>query len=216
MELEVVTADITTLGAEAVVNAANTRMRGGGGVDGAIHRGAGRALLKECEQRFPDGLGTGQAGWTNGHNLPARWVIHVVGPVYDGSGGNRELLVSCYRNALRVADELIAAHGCSSFTIAFPLVSAGIYGWPKDDAVAAQVETLASTPTQVTTALLCAFDDDTAALLDGALGRVRPDSAGAGSGRGGRPTGQPTSSGGSRFGATRHRDARPSYLPRWF
>ena len=172
MRLEVVTADITTLEVDAIVNAANTRMRGGGGVDGAIHRAAGRALLKECEQRFPDGLGTGNAGWTNGHHLPARWVIHVVGPVFDGSGGNRGLLVSCYRNALRVADELIASHDCSSFTIAFPLVSAGVYGWPKDDAVAAQVETLAETKTRVTTAVLCAFDEGTADLLQDAVARV--------------------------------------------
>jgi O-acetyl-ADP-ribose deacetylase len=172
MEFEVVTADITTLEVEAIVNAANTRMRGGGGVDGAIHRAAGRGLLKECEQRFPDGLGTGNAGWTNAHHLPARWVVHVVGPAYDGSGSDRGLLVSCYRNALRVADELIASHDCSSFTMAFPLVSAGIYGWPKDDAVAAQVETLASTPTRVTKAVLCAFDDETADLLRAEVSRL--------------------------------------------
>jgi O-acetyl-ADP-ribose deacetylase (regulator of RNase III) len=165
MELEVVTADITTLTVDAIVNAANTRMRGGGGVDGAIHRAAGRGLLKECEQRFPDGMGTGNAGWTNGHHLPARWVIHVVGPVYDGSGGNRGLLVSCYRNALRIADELIASHDRSSFEIAFPLVSAGVYGWPKEDAVVAQVETLVGTRTRVSKAVLCAFDEDTAELM---------------------------------------------------
>lgn len=172
MDLEVVTADITTLEVDAVVNAANTRMRGGGGVDGAIHRAAGRGLLKECEQRFPDGLATGAAGWTNGHHLPARWVVHVVGPVYDGSGGNRDLLVSCYRNALRVADELVASSDMSSFTMAFPLVSAGVYGWPKQDAVAAQVQTLAETQTRVTTAVLCAFDDATADLLRAEVARL--------------------------------------------
>jgi O-acetyl-ADP-ribose deacetylase len=172
MDFEVVTADITTLKVEGIVNAASTRMRGGGGVDGAIHRAAGRGLLKECEHRFPDGLGTGNAGWTNGHHLPARWVIHVVGPVYDGSGGNRALLVSCYRNALRIADELIAAHDCSSFTMAFPLVSAGVYGWPKEDAVEAQVETIASTRTRVTKAVLCAFDDEVASLLRDAVART--------------------------------------------
>ena len=165
MQLEVVTADITTLDVDAIVNAANTRMRGGGGVDGAIHRAAGRGLLKECEQRFPDGLATGSAGWTNGHNLRARWVIHVVGPVYDATHSDRGLLESCYRNALRVADQLIASSDMSSFTMAFPLVSAGVYGWPKDDAVAAQVQTLAQTPTRVARAVLCAFDDDTAELL---------------------------------------------------
>lgn len=172
MELEVVTADITTLEVDAIVNAANTRMRGGGGVDGAIHRAAGRGLLKECEQRFPDGLATGNAGWTNGHHLPARWVIHVVGPVHDGSGSDRGLLESCYRNALRVADELIASHDCSAFTIAFPLVSAGVYGWPKDDAVAAQVQTLVGTPTRVTRSVLCAFDDATADLLRTEVARL--------------------------------------------
>ena len=109
--LTAVRADITEQRVDAIVNAANTRMRGGGGVDGAIHRAAGRGLLKECEQRFPDGLGTGNAGWTNGHHLPARWVIHVVGPVYDGSGGDRGLLVSCYVNALRIADLGVGADG---------------------------------------------------------------------------------------------------------
>ncbi len=172
MELDVVTADITSLQVDAVVNAANTRMRGGGGVDGAIHRAAGKGLLRECEERFPDGLATGDAGWTNGHQLPARWVIHVVGPVYDGTGGNRDLLVSCYRQALRMADELIAAHGCASFAMAFPLVSAGVYGWPKQDAVAAQVHTLAESPTRVTRGVLCAFDDATADLLRTEVARL--------------------------------------------
>ena len=106
MKLHVVEGDIATLDVDAVVNAANTAMRGGGGVDGAIHAAAGRGLLAECIERFPDGLPTGGAGWTHGHRLAARWVIHVVGPVYDGTGGNRNLLVSCYRNALGVGDEL--------------------------------------------------------------------------------------------------------------
>src|SRR4051794_8503643 len=101
-------------------------MRGGGGVDGAIHRAAGPGLLQECRDRFPRGLPTGEAGWTAGHRLPARFVIHVVGPVYDGTGGNRDRLVSCYANALRVADELIAEHRLDSFSMAFPLVSAGV------------------------------------------------------------------------------------------
>jgi O-acetyl-ADP-ribose deacetylase (regulator of RNase III) len=157
VELEVVHADITTLDVDAVVNAANNRMRGGGGVDGAIHRAAGRGLLEECVERFPDGLATGTAGWTTGHRLPARWVIHVVGPVYDGTGANRGQLVSCYTSALAVADALMAEHGLGSFTVAFPLVSAGVYGWPLEDAVDAQVSTLRSTPTSVTRALLVGF-----------------------------------------------------------
>ncbi len=127
MEVTVVEGDITEQHVDAVVNAANERMRGGGGVDGAIHRAAGPALLAECRERFPSGLPTGQAGWTHGHDLPADWVIHVVGPVYDGTGGNRDQLVSCYTHALAVADELGAR------SVAFPLVSAGVYGWPLED-----------------------------------------------------------------------------------
>ena len=165
MRFEVVTGDITKLAVDAVVNAANNRMRGGGGVDGAIHRAAGPRLLQECVERFPSGLATGAAGWTTGHRLQARWVIHVVGPVYDGSGGNRDQLVSCYRNALAVADDLMADHELDAMTVAFPLVSAGIYGWPKDDAIAAQVETLARTPTRVTTSVLVGYDARTADAL---------------------------------------------------
>ena len=157
MELEVVEGDIATLDVDAVVNAANTRMRGGGGVDGAIHAGAGPGLLEECIERFPHGLPTGGAGWAHGHRLPARWVIHVVGPVYDGTGGNRDQLVSCYRNALAVADELIEKHGPDDFTVAFPLVSAGIYGWPRDDAIDVQLTTLTTTPTRVARCVLVGY-----------------------------------------------------------
>ena len=159
MDLEVVQDDITRLDVDAVVNAANTRMRGGGGVDGAIHAAAGRALLEECMERFPSGLETGEAGWTRGHDLKARWVIHVVGPVYDGSGDNRHLLESCYRNALAVADSLMEQAGLAEFSIAFPLVSAGIYGWPREDAIGVQVATLSGTPTKVTKAVLVGFGD---------------------------------------------------------
>src|SRR5262245_51859010 len=106
MEVTVVEGDITTQPVDAVVNAANSRMRGGGGVDGAIHLAAGPRLLEECVERFPDGLATGQAGWTSGHLLPARWVIHVVGPNHTAGETDRSLLVSCYLNALRVADEV--------------------------------------------------------------------------------------------------------------
>jgi O-acetyl-ADP-ribose deacetylase (regulator of RNase III) len=149
MELTVVEGDIAEQRVDAIVNAANERMRGGGGVDGAIHRAAGRGLYDECVARFPDGLPTGRAGWTHGHDLPAQWVIHVVGPIH-GRGG-RDLLVSCYANALAVADELGAR------SVAFPLVSAGAYGWPREDAIAAAVDTLRSTPTSVTSAVLVAF-----------------------------------------------------------
>ena len=172
MEFEVVTADITTLDVDAIVNAANNRMRGGGGVDGAIHRAAGRGLLRECEERFPRGLATGDAGWTTGHRLPARWVIHVVGPVYDGTDARRPQLVSCYSRALAVGEQLMDEHGLTELSIAYPLVSAGVYGWPKQDAVDAQVRTLAETPTRVTRSVLCAFDGRTADLLGAAVDAV--------------------------------------------
>ncbi len=159
--------DIARLEVDAIVNAANERMRGGGGVDGAIHRAAGPGLLEECVRRFPHGLATGQAGWTAGHRLPARWVIHVVGPVYGR--GSREQLVSCYTNALAVADSLVAEHELASFAMAFPLVSAGVYGWPLEDAVAAQVDTLRSTQTQVTKAVLVGFGEHAYEALQAAV-----------------------------------------------
>ena len=169
MELEVVQADITTLDVDAIVNAANNRMRGGGGVDGAIHRAAGPGLLAECVERFPSGLATGAAGWTTGHRLPARWVIHVVGPVYDGTGSNRHQLVSCYTSALEVADSLMAEHRLPDFTVAFPLVSAGVYGWPLEDAVAVQVSTLRATPTRVSRSVLVGFGEPAVTALERAV-----------------------------------------------
>ncbi len=176
MELEVVRGDIATLAVDAVVNAANNAMRGGGGVDGAIHRAAGPGLLAECVERFPDGLATGAAGWTTGHRLPASWVIHVVGPVYDGTGANRDQLASCYREAMAVADSLMTDHRLGAFTIAFPLVSAGVYGWPLEDAVAVQVDTLAGTPTEVTKAVLVGFGEQAHRALSAAVEVVRrPD-----------------------------------------
>jgi len=151
MELDVVQGDITQQRVDAIVNAANRAMRGGGGVDGAIHRAGGPAILQDCVRRFPDGLATGSAGWTTAGDLPARWVIHVVGPNYAAGQRDRSLLESCYSGALAVADELGAR------TIAFPLVSAGIYGWPKEDAIDAAIETLRATPTEVEEARMVAF-----------------------------------------------------------
>ena len=156
MQITLVEGDITTQEVDAVVNAANSRMRGGGGVDGAIHRAGGPAVLEDCERRFPDGLATGDAGWTTAGEMPARWVIHVVGPNYRAGQTDRSLLTSCYARALEVADELGAR------TIAFPLVSAGIYGWPLDDAVDAAVATLEGAETQVEEALIVAFGQATA------------------------------------------------------
>ncbi|MEO9324551.1 O-acetyl-ADP-ribose deacetylase [Nocardioides sp. C4-1] len=151
IEVTVVQGDITTQDVDAVVNAANRAMRGGGGVDGAIHRAGGPAVLEDCRRRFPSGLATGEAGWTTAGAMPARWVIHVVGPNFTRGETDRSLLVSCYARALAVADELGAR------TVAFPLVSAGVYGWPFDDAVRAAVDTLRSTPTEVVEARIVAF-----------------------------------------------------------
>lgn len=144
--------DITEQEVDAIVNAASTQMRGGGGVDGAIHRAGGPAVLADCIARFPHGLATGDAGSTTAGDLPARWVIHTVGPNYAAGQRDRTLLESCYRRSLEVADALGAT------SIAFPLVSAGIYGWPMADAVAAAVETIAATPTHVADIRIVARD----------------------------------------------------------
>jgi len=155
MRLEVVEGDITRQDVDAVVNAANRGMRGGGGVDGAIHAAAGPGLLRECVERFPHGLATGEAGWTSGHELAARWVIHVVGPNFRAGERDRSLLESCYRNALRVADEVGAR------SVAFPLVSAGIYGWPFEDAVRTAADTLTASVTSVEVGRIVTFGAST-------------------------------------------------------
>lgn len=159
MDLTVVEGDITRQQVDAVVNAANRAMRGGGGVDGAIHAAGGPAVLEDCVRRFPHGLATGDAGWTTAGEMPARWVIHVVGPNYTAGERDRLLLTSCYRRALEVADELGAR------TVAFPLISAGIYGWPKEDAVDAAVETLRGTETDVEEARIVAWGRATYELV---------------------------------------------------
>lgn len=167
MALRVVQGDITAQEVDAVVNAANRAMRGGGGVDGAVHRAGGPAVLEDCIARFPDGLATGDAGWTTAGSLPARWVIHVVGPNWGRGERDRSLLVSCYSRALAVADELGAR------SVAFPLISAGVYAWPKADAIDAAVTTLRATPTRVEEARLVAFDPTTYASLLVAVGDPR-------------------------------------------
>ncbi|MDO5736840.1 MAG: O-acetyl-ADP-ribose deacetylase [Propionibacteriaceae bacterium] len=156
--------DITTQRVDAVVNAANNAMRGGGGVDGAIHRAGGPAILKDCVTRFPHGLATGDAGWTTAGDLPARWVIHTVGPNHAAGQRDRALLTSCYRRSLEVADEL----GANS--LAFPLISAGIYAWPRHDAIAAAIETIREMDTGVADVRLVAFDASTHAEILAALG----------------------------------------------
>ncbi|WP_414690743.1 O-acetyl-ADP-ribose deacetylase [Nocardioides sp.] len=168
MDITAVQGDITTQQVDAVVNAANNAMRGGGGVDGAIHRAGGPAVLEDCVRRFPDGLPTGEAGWTTAGDLPARWVIHVVGPNHAAGQRDRSLLLSCYTRAIEVADELGAR------SVAFPLVSAGIYGWPKDDAIAAALEALRAADTAgtaVTEARIVAYDAATYDLVRAALER---------------------------------------------
>ena len=155
-----------------MVNAANSSLLGGGGVDGAIHRRGGPEILAECKQlratRYPDGLPTGQAVATTAGRLPARWVIHTVGPVYAKREDRSELLASCYREALAVADELGAR------TVAFPAVSAGIYGWPLDDAARIAVHAVRDTPTQVREARFVLFSDDVLAAFQAVSPGGRP------------------------------------------
>jgi O-acetyl-ADP-ribose deacetylase (regulator of RNase III) len=139
VDIVAVQGDITEQDVDAVVNAANSSLLGGGGVDGAIHRRGGPAILGECRElragSLPDGLPAGQAVATTAGDLPARWVIHTVGPVHSRSQDRSETLASAYRESLRVAEALGAA------TVAFPAVSAGVYGWPMEDAARIAVRT---------------------------------------------------------------------------
>ncbi len=159
MHIDVIKGDITKQEVDAIVNAANHSLLGGGGVDGAIHRAGGRTILDECRriraERYPDGLPTGASVATTAGKLPARWVIHTVGPTWAKTKDKSHLLRSCYSTSLAVADELGAK------TVAFPLISSGVYRWPKEDAVRQALRTLRNADTTVEQVSLVLFDDRT-------------------------------------------------------
>jgi O-acetyl-ADP-ribose deacetylase (regulator of RNase III) len=155
--ITLVQGDITRQSADAIVNAANSSLLGGSGVDGAIHRRGGPAILVECRalraSRYGKGLPTGEAVATTAGELDARWVIHTVGPVYRASGSDPSLLASCYRASLRVADELGAR------SVAFPAISTGVYGWPLDDAARIALRAVRETDTDVEDVRFVLFDE---------------------------------------------------------
>ncbi|WFR71738.1 O-acetyl-ADP-ribose deacetylase [Prescottella defluvii] len=165
--IDIAQGDITEQRVDAVVNAANSSLLGGGGVDGAIRRRGGPAILAACralrETTLPDGLAEGAAVATTAGELPANWVIHTVGPRYSRHEDRSDVLRSCYRRSLAVAEELGAA------TVAFPLISAGAFGWPTADAVMQAVTAVRSTPTDVAIVMLVAFDPVVADLMRRAL-----------------------------------------------
>ncbi len=166
--LRLVQGDITRQRADAIVNAANSSLLGGGGVDGAIHRRGGPAILEECRalraSRYGKGLPTGQAVATTAGELDARWVIHTVGPVHSATEDRSHLLASCYRESLRVADDLGAR------TVAFPAISTGVYRWPLPDAARIAVATVRATDTRVEEVVFVLFDERAHAAFAAAIG----------------------------------------------
>ncbi len=168
--LELARGDITTERADAIANAANDALRGGGGVDGAIHRAAGPRMLEELRRRFPDGTPTGTAVATEAYDLPAKWVIHAVGPVWrGGTHGEPQLLADAYRSALLLAD------GLGARTVAFPAISMGIYGYPPHAGARVAINTVAEHlrgSTGVEVARFVLFSEDTYQRFAGALAEL--------------------------------------------
>lgn len=166
--ITLVQGDITHESVDAIVNAANSSLLGGGGVDGAIHRRGGPAILDECRKlrasRYGKGLPTGQAVATTAGELDARWVVHTVGPVYSPEEDRSGLLASCYRESLKVADALGAR------TVAFPAISTGVYRYPVEDAARVAVETVRETKTEVQEVRFVLFDDRTYEAFAARLG----------------------------------------------
>lgn len=165
--IDLVQGDITTEAADAIVNAANSSLLGGGGVDGAIHRKGGPEILEACRalraSHYGRGLPTGEAVATTAGRLPARWVIHTVGPVHSRTEDRSHLLAACHTASLRVADELGAA------TVAFPAVSTGIYGWPLDSAARIATATVRTAATDVEVVRFVLFSDEAYEAFDNAL-----------------------------------------------
>jgi O-acetyl-ADP-ribose deacetylase (regulator of RNase III) len=159
--------DITTRAVDAIVNAANSSLMGGGGVDGAIHRRGGSAILEECrrirENQYPDGLPAGLAVATTAGNLPARWVIHTVGPVYSAGEDRSHVLASCHAESLRIADALGAR------TVAFPAISTGIYGYPLELAAPIAIESVRRARTSVEVVEFVLFGEDAYRAFERAL-----------------------------------------------
>lgn len=171
MNIEITLGDITKVQADAIVNAANTTLLGGGGVDGAIHRAAGPELLAEC--RTLHGCATGEAKLTRGYRLPARYVIHTPGPIWQGGSGNEAtLLHNSYRNSLKLAE----LHGCR--TVAFPSISTGAFGYPLRDAAVIAIRTiadfLACSPVVERVLIVC-FDSRTLQVYQSVMQTILPD-----------------------------------------
>ena len=170
MRIETVRGDITDEAVDAIVNAANSSLMGGGGVDGAIHRRGGPEIAAECRSirvgQYPDGLPAGQAVATTAGNLHARWVIHTVGPVYSAREDRSGLLASCHTEALRVADDLGAR------SVAFPAISTGVFGYPVEQAAQTAVAAVRASVTRVELVRFVLFDDETFQVYSAAAGIV--------------------------------------------